>query len=525
VIDSSATVQLRGNSLRTLVIDNPSPGTDFLVTTNSQLIFDGGPSTIIHLTPGSTGEVYGHLEFITTANQSHYVIVETTGGLIIRPHGSVASAPVTSGAGSPFGPPADPTSLPNSVIFEPHSVYYHGGNEFGRSPSSGAEPFGLPAPLSFVVFETDSVFIQRRGSNRFSGQNFPIYLQGSNTNVRLATQTLLTTFGELATIHSESPQQGYFGKGLAGTDLAHDLELSSPATDPLEYGYEILGNFTLVAGRTGNTAPIFSQSYNPSSGNEVLALKGQVFVEHGQYLDFYNGPLRRIRFHGTTPQTADFGGAPLPNLEIQNPQGVTLSGLAGVLNSVSLAPGASLSTTVHGALCLANSVAPPPGFTGNLGKAAALIQTSTMAGTRTFDLGGPLNVDLILPADGGGANNRTSVVTAAVKPGFFPLTSGSFRPAGRSWYITSHNFTFPSVGATLVLRYLDTDYSSQNESQLGLAVFNYDTSVYEEITNAVHNTANNSFTIEGLSPEQLARHFILIGPAPLATVEDWSEFN
>lgn len=144
-VSNSTALTLQAATNSTLSISSGS-GNDFIVEAGAQLNLSGPNPLTIALNTGSYGVVNGS---VSLSGGSHRLTAGSVNGITFN-NGSICTAG-TAFSGNAFG-----TGLGNSVIFANGSTYIH---------QSGLSPFALSLPLSVVVFQSGSTYIQAVNAN------------------------------------------------------------------------------------------------------------------------------------------------------------------------------------------------------------------------------------------------------------------------------------------------------------------------------------------------------------------------
>lgn len=300
-VQNSTWVQLSSlTAAKTLTINGGISAEDLHVGAGSTLELTGNINTQIPLGASATGAIYGDVLFTATAASIVHNIRSGAADAIQFHSGSTASmAPTGAGAQNGVGG----TSGTNGGIrFLSGSAYYQGGTKAGvRNGGTGTNPFGLTAPNSLVVFDSGSSYTTWDSIPAISGRTYGNFEWRNSVAQTVGGGGVWTVQNDLTVGPSGTVGQGNMNMtGQSGT-------------------ITILGD--LIVEPAGM---IFNATPSPA-GATYWNIGGDVDI---QQADRFTAPTNAnitIRHNGTSAQVANWAGKTLPNLEVANAAGLTLT--------------------------------------------------------------------------------------------------------------------------------------------------------------------------------------------------------
>jgi hypothetical protein len=275
-VTNNTTVNLQsGNALNFLTIDNGGAGIDFSVSNGSALNVNGTLVLTILLNTDATGSISGNMTF--SAGQ----------------HKLNATDPNAINFNSPAVFTQDIGCISNVFTNSgtENVIMFNSGTTFVQN--TGANPFGLPAPDSKVVFNTGSLYkYKHTGFPSFSGRTY------ADFELNYATANLPVTGGTATNID----------------------------------------NLTITAGIL---------NLNLTGGVNV---KGNIFVVTGQALTFSPAAAGTLTFNGTLPQSITNNGT----LTFGINEDVVVNNTAGLILNSSVTLNKNL-TFANGKIILGNN--------------------------------------------------------------------------------------------------------------------------------------------------------------------------
>lgn len=316
-VTNQSTVALRCGTVTALTIAGRA-GPDLDIPAGSRLVLDGSSDLSLMLGASATGIVGGS---IYVWNASHRILAASPGALVFTGGSRVTIGSAFSG--SLFGTGASGSSV-NSVLFQNGSLF---------AQVSGANPFGVGAPNSVVIFQAGSRY-------RVDGPITPAMTGRTYADFEFNSASTASVTGTLPfNMDSLIVSKGTLNLNLAG-------------------GGSIRGGIRVNAGAALNV--------NPSSGTPTYAL------------------------NGATPQTVavlgTFGNTPNATVAVNNASGVSL------LSNLTVAGPLVFTAGVLDAGANTLAIAGTGGVSGasaGTGWVAGRLRRQIPAGssTRTFDVG------------------------------------------------------------------------------------------------------------------------------------------
>jgi CSLREA domain-containing protein len=292
-VSGNTTVNLQANAAATVLTIAGDVGTDLSVASGSALNMTGANTMTITLAAAATGSMSGNMTCSTAASK----LDAATASAITFNSGAI----VTQAAGC-TGNLFTAAGTANAIVFASGSTMIQ---------QTGANPFGLAAPSSKVIFQTGSLFsFRQNAAPGFSGRTY------ADLEFNFATYNQTSAGGGAFVVDNLSVVLG----------VAH-LQLTN------------------------------------------VTIKGNISVAAGQTLDFNPAAAAAIGLAGTTPQTVSHSGTLTfnnnANITVSNASGVTLNNAvtwsgANVVNAgATLATAATLTnngtTTINGTFQLNDS--------------------------------------------------------------------------------------------------------------------------------------------------------------------------
>ncbi len=427
---NGCTAAFQASSGITLTVS--TPGFAFLVDSTSQLIYIGTSQIIINLPILSTGTVQGDVVFNSgNGTVAHVLSSATANGIIFTNGASFQFNPTANNANNPFG-----SGTSNSIVFQSGATYYMSGNKTANSGFQSGDPFGgtgksiasfQHGSLFYVYDPSDMSFSGRTVSNvsfdlRASGLSFGD--SGVAAWVVIDTCRFKSTGTFSGTFSGTSPVK--IGADFIIESGSGGLKDNPSLTTPTNF--EVQGNFNQSTG-----------SFTPSANvNRIYLLDG------------------------SSPQTLTLSASStaIPNLNVNNSSGITLSSNVSIISTLSMAAGnintgsnnfvLGVSTTQLGTLNRTSGTI--------IGKFTRWVSALT-TGTYTFPIGTASNfneatVNFSVPPTTGGT--LTTFFTAS-NPGTLglPTTDGTLslntiNPSG-FWTISTGNSSFAGGTYNLTL--------------------------------------------------------------------------
>jgi hypothetical protein len=269
LLSNNTTVNLQAGSNPVTLTVAGTTGTDLDVPSGSALNMNGATNILtLFLGSGATGSISGSMTCSTAAHKLNAndvsAITFNSGATFTQASGCTGNAFTNSGTA-------------NVIVFASGSTFVS---------QVGANPFGLSAPNSKVVFQTGSLYRhEQTGSPAFSGRTY------ANFELNSAAYNINSTGTSKATFDDLTVTAGSMGLNLTG-------------------GIDIKGNVSVASGATLN--------FNPSTANTIT-------------------------FNGTSAQT--IGGAGTltfgnnASVAISNTNGVTLQKDITLNNTLTLTSG------------------------------------------------------------------------------------------------------------------------------------------------------------------------------------------
>lgn len=425
---------------------------------------------IIALTSASRGVVDGNVWFDNgTASGYNRMASLQAGGLVFRAGSNCYVGGAAAPAGGCFGQNAGAaatTSVNGGVVFNAGAEYHHQLNPDGsRATAAYPFPHQLTSPNSMVTFESGSNFLfWANNAAGFSGRSFADLTLKSNATVTVSAPTSL---GNL-----------YIQNNGTGTQHTVTLQGSSNSTiyggitvDSDSGGLRLGGTGTRNISVAGDISIGGSSLLANSTSNDILVL------------------------NGTAAQTADFGGATVQKLQINNSAGVAMTSALSVSTLLDLASG-QLDTNGH--------TLTTPDLTGLTrtdgfvsGTLTRSINLSTV-GTRSFPVGKSsyAGVDLVINNAGTGSGTLAVSTTDGDPPG----VSSPSSVLDRYWTLTdTGSLDLSGTNTQLRFHYLQSDVSGTvNESTLVVAR-KPTAGSWQQMMPSTRDTANNVVTVDNVT--------------------------
>jgi hypothetical protein len=353
-ISNNTTVELQSSATATLTIAG-SLGTDLDIQTGSALNLAQATNAItIAVGTGATGSIAGTISFTTAA---HKLTSVDASGITFE-----SSSTFTAGIG--FTSNAFGAGTANSVVFTNGSKYIC---------YSGANPFGLSAPSSVVVWQLGSTFVLKNiGAPSLGNRTYANFEMDETTGASFTSSSALTMDNLIITS----------GTWSLGIKALHTIN----------------GSISVANGATLNL--------NPTTAG-TITLKGDINVVSGGTLNVNPTITEEITFSGTSAQAVNNAG--------------TFSSTSGASYAVNNSTGVNIASNVTIPTLTINS-----GGILNVNAGKQLTVGTTMNNSGALNLLST-NVDgtatILTPATIGGSGGTYS--------------AQQFLSSGRNWFISS----------------------------------------------------------------------------------------
>lgn len=416
---------------------------------------------VIALQNGAVGSISGNVWMAPgVASAYHRLASRAAGSLVFRSGGNcyATCSAVTGPAGGPFGQ--------NGGVPASHSpnggVVFEAGSEFVQKMQPDAilaagnysHPQQLTAPDSMVTFQPGGLFNYYGGTINLA--NRPM----GDLAIRVALSGTAPSSMTNLLIDNTSGNVGWVG--AIDVTLAGNLTIT-PGSGNLTLNASVARNFNV----SGNVS-IGSSSQIVLNANDTLVL------------------------NGTSPQIANFAGATVRNLRVNNPAGVTLTGNATVSTLLNLAAGEVVTN--------GNTLTAPdlPGLARTSGfvRGALTRSIGTAAGSRLFPVGtsgqySPVDVNFTAGSSGAGT------LSVAAVAGDHPSSSNSGDSINRYWSLTPA--TLSGYTADLTFSYLDPSDLAGGVTENAIVIGRYNGSSWQTFTPSPLDTANNTARATGVT--------------------------
>lgn len=348
-------------------------GNDLTLQPSNSLNISGGTTNTntlkIFLGAGASAAIGGSMTF---SGAQHQIDAADVSGLVFN-----SGATFTYNPGATAGNPFTSAGTANAVAFNTGATYVF---------QSGANPFGLGAPSSKVVFNPGSLFKQTgTGTPAFSGRTYANYELANAASINV-------TGGTAMSIDNITVTQGTLNYNMTGTT-----------------GHTINGTISVASGATMNFAPATAAT---------ISVKGNIAI--AGTLGFNPTVSETINLNGSSTQTisgaGNFAANATTTINDANAAGVTLSrNLDNLAGTFAVVSGGLLTTGTRivqgtGTFSIASggsmTIGDPNGVT-----AAPTASGNIQTGTRTFSPGARYTFNAAsAQVTGDGINNPASLL-------------------------------------------------------------------------------------------------------------------
>jgi hypothetical protein len=512
LVSGNTTVNLQANAVATVLTIAGDVGTDLSVASGSALNMTGANTMTMTLSAGATGSMSGNLTCSAGASKLDAAdasgITFNSGAIVTQATGCTGNIFTAGGTA-------------NAIVFASGSTFIQ---------QTGANPFGLTAPSSKVVFQTGSLFSFRQNAlPGFSGRtyanleiNFATYVQTSvgsgafvvdNLSVVLGVAHLqLTNVTIKGNISVAAGQTLDFNPtaaaaiGLAGTtpqtvtnsgtltfnnnanitvSNASGATLNSPVT---WFGTNVVNagaTLATAATLTNNGSTTINGTFQLNSGGVAAGTNEFVYGATGSLIYNQSGPAYIVDF---VDAAWPFSNGPF-NVTVQNGGGVTLNDFRDVNGTLSLLNG-SFGNAFN--LNMANGATIVRRAGGAFAGGAPGFDTGINV---TYDGTAPLTTSVEIPTSSSVLKTLTITNTGGVTLGA-NVTANSASSIGAAAALNTGAFTLAMSGATLTNSGAMNVNGAFQINQGGSAAGN--NFAYNALTGTlIFNNTSGSFAING----------------------------
>ncbi len=255
IVTNNTTVNLQAGTSGNILTFDGLGSYDLRVYSGSQLNINGSNALTLFLNTNVTASINGSMTF---SNAAHKLNAQTANAVRFRSGSALTQA--TGCTGNIF----TNTGTANVAIFESGSKFFS---------QAGANPFGLSAPSSKVVFQTGSYYVmQQNSAPSLSGRTY------ANFETDLASFSQSPTGSSLLTVDSLIITQGTLNMNLTG-------------------GIHVKGDINVLSGNTLTFSPASANTitFNGTGEQQINGLGTLTFSSNANVTINKSDTLRLLR--------------------------------------------------------------------------------------------------------------------------------------------------------------------------------------------------------------------------------------